>query len=185
MRELQRIFTYFNQATTKNTCQIFLPKKSRNRSFKSKKSFDNPRHLKFEVECGTKPERAGKNKEGGEGEGKEGRVSFVLSPSPRPTPLLFLLLNPLCPVPTIWTPGTGYMLWNLVLPLGKRSDQLLSIRARPGKKYPKKCSKNLSGNSQFFPLKIHPKISKYSKNFLKIPKHPKNFLKNPEYPKIF
>ena len=82
MRELQRIFTYFNQATAKNTCQIFLPKKSRNRSFKSKKSFDNPRHLKFEVECGTKPERAGKNKEGGEGEGKEGRVSFVLSPSP-------------------------------------------------------------------------------------------------------
>ena len=100
MRELQRIFTYFNQATTKNTYQIFLPKKSCNRSFKSKKSFDNPRHLKFEVECGTKPERAGKNKEGGEGEGKEGRVSFVLSPSPRPTPLLFLLLNPLCPVPT-------------------------------------------------------------------------------------
>ena len=50
---------------------------------------------------------------------------------------------------------------------------------------PKKCSKNLSGNSQFFSLKIPPKISKYSKNFLKIPKHPKNFLKNPEYPKIF
>ena len=151
MRELQRIFTYFNQAPTKNTCQIFLLKKSRNRKFQIQKSFDNPRHLKFEVECGTKPERAGKNKEGGEGEGKEGRVSFVLSPSPRPTPLLFLLLNPLCPVPTIWTPGTDYMLWNLVLPLGKRSDQLLSIRARPRKKYPKKCSKNLSKISQFFP----------------------------------
>ena len=77
------------------------PKNPAIENFKSKKSFDNPRHLKFEVECGTKPERAGKNKEGGEGEGKEGRVSFVLSPSPRPTPLLFLLLNPLCPVPTI------------------------------------------------------------------------------------
>ena len=76
------------------------PKNPAIENFKSKKSFDNPRHLKFEVECGTKPERAGKNKEEGEGEGKEGRVSFVLFPSPRPTPLLFLLLNPLGPVPT-------------------------------------------------------------------------------------
>ena len=32
-----------NQATQKNTCQIFLPKKSRNRKFQiQKKSFDHP-----------------------------------------------------------------------------------------------------------------------------------------------
>ena len=99
MRELQRIFTYFNQATTKNTCQIFLPKKSRNRSFKSKKSFDNPRHLKFEMECGTKPERAGKNKEGGEGEGKEGRFLLFFPPPPGPPHCCFFCSILLAPSP--------------------------------------------------------------------------------------
>ena len=38
MRELQRIFTYFNQATTKKTCQIFLPKK------KTQSKISNPKH---------------------------------------------------------------------------------------------------------------------------------------------
>ena len=47
--------------------------------------------------------------------------------------------------------------------------------ARPKHKYPEKYLKNLSGNSSFFLLKIHPKVSKYSKIFLKIRKYPKVF----------
>jgi len=42
---------------------------------------------------------------------------------------------------------------------------------RPRQKYPEKCSKNLSGNSQFFSLNIPPKIAKYPQKFLKIPKY--------------
>ena len=70
--------------------------------------------------------RAGKNKKRGQGEGNWGRVPLLSLPSP--TPLLFFLLTPLCPVPTIWTPGTGYMLWNLVLSLAKRNDQFKMTR---------------------------------------------------------
>ena len=59
------------------------PKNPAIENFKSKKSFDNPRHLKFEVECGTKPERAGKNKEEREREKKGG---FLLFSPPPPGP---------------------------------------------------------------------------------------------------
>ena len=53
----------------------------------------------------------------GRGELREG--TFAVSLSPPPTPLLFFLLTPLCPVPTTRTPGNLV----LVLPLGKRNDQ--------------------------------------------------------------
>ena len=41
---------YLNQATPKNTCQIFLPEKIRESKISNpQKSFDHPRHLKFGV----------------------------------------------------------------------------------------------------------------------------------------
>ena len=49
---------------------------------------------------------------------------------------------------------------------------VLTTSVRPRNK---KCSENLSGNSQFFSLKIPPEISKYRQKFLKIPKYRKNF----------
>ena len=44
---------YLNQATQKNTCQIFLPKKiPESKISNPKKSFDHPRHFKSKVPPG-------------------------------------------------------------------------------------------------------------------------------------
>ena len=46
-------YPYLNQATQKNTCQIFLPKKiPESKISNPKKSFDHPRHLKSGVPPG-------------------------------------------------------------------------------------------------------------------------------------
>jgi len=45
-----RLFCYLNQASQKNSCQIFLPKKiPESKISNPKKSFDHPRHLKSGV----------------------------------------------------------------------------------------------------------------------------------------
>lgn len=59
------------------------------------------------VECGAKSE-SGNNKEeereGGRSEEERGTLA------PYPIPSLFFLLAPLCAVPTVLTPKTGYVL---------------------------------------------------------------------------